>query len=555
MRALLAAGRNVLLLGDLNISPAQIDVNGDAGEGFDPARPDRLWLAGHLAPPPAPLAAAAREERRRRGSAHAAAPRPGRRRPAPQRPAGAAAGPAPAQAALSGAAAGGVFSSGPGAAPAGGRAPGHGSSLGLVDVFRAFHPSRADAFTCWPTATGARANNWGTRIDLILAAGGDRLWRGGSGSEDGGSDGSGCSSDGGGGGGGGGPCGGPPPFLMWLHWSDIWPHVQGSDHAPVFADLRVPDGLLPARCEPPRAACCTHWQFKTQSSLKGWLVKGAAAQQAQQAERAPAAGPQAPGGEDGASQTGGVAGGATSGRAAAGGQQSFADGPAPARQSSLASGSSNGQLAGGGKGARGRGGGGGGGGGALKRQRSASGSGSGGGGKGQQSLMSFLVAAPKQQAKQAAAPPHTEDQAPKGMGVPTAGPAPSALGLAGAENLPPLLQGPMAEQPPQLDGQQHEHAAQQQRREPGGSQEPAVQADFQRGGPSLPPALQALHDEQQVASAGAWRELMSRVTRRPRCKGHGEECVIHTVKKDGPTKGGGHAGPPQGLSINATMLE
>ena len=47
----------------------------------------------------------------------------------------------------------------------------------------------------------------------------------------------------------------------------------------------------------------------------------------------------------------------------------------------------------------------------------------------------------------------------------------------------------------------------------------------------------ALQEQQQQAAA-SWRELMTRVTRRPRCKGHNEECVIHTVKKDGPTKGG-----------------
>ena len=29
---------------------------------------------------------------------------------------------------------------------------------------------RKDAYTCWSQASGARVNNWGTRIDLILAA-------------------------------------------------------------------------------------------------------------------------------------------------------------------------------------------------------------------------------------------------------------------------------------------------------------------------------------------------------------------------------------------------
>ena len=32
------------------------------------------------------------------------------------------------------------------------------------------HACRPCAFTCWSTVTGGRANNWGSRIDLILAA-------------------------------------------------------------------------------------------------------------------------------------------------------------------------------------------------------------------------------------------------------------------------------------------------------------------------------------------------------------------------------------------------
>ncbi len=32
---------------------------------------------------------------------------------------------------------------------------------------------RREAYTCWSTASGARINNYGTRIDLILAAGPD----------------------------------------------------------------------------------------------------------------------------------------------------------------------------------------------------------------------------------------------------------------------------------------------------------------------------------------------------------------------------------------------
>ncbi|XP_062102577.1 DNA-(apurinic or apyrimidinic site) endonuclease 2 isoform X2 [Humulus lupulus] len=39
------------------------------------------------------------------------------------------------------------------------------------DVFRAKHPDRTEAYTCWPQNTGAEEFNYGTRIDHILCAG------------------------------------------------------------------------------------------------------------------------------------------------------------------------------------------------------------------------------------------------------------------------------------------------------------------------------------------------------------------------------------------------
>jgi exonuclease III len=39
---------------------------------------------------------------------------------------------------------------------------------GLVDAYRAFHPTTAGAFTCWSIVTGARTNNYGTRLDYTL---------------------------------------------------------------------------------------------------------------------------------------------------------------------------------------------------------------------------------------------------------------------------------------------------------------------------------------------------------------------------------------------------
>ncbi|KAI3451441.1 hypothetical protein Pfo_008106 [Paulownia fortunei] len=41
----------------------------------------------------------------------------------------------------------------------------------FLDVFREKHPERKEAYTCWPTNSGAEEFNFGTRIDHILSAG------------------------------------------------------------------------------------------------------------------------------------------------------------------------------------------------------------------------------------------------------------------------------------------------------------------------------------------------------------------------------------------------
>ncbi|XP_055936365.1 DNA-(apurinic or apyrimidinic site) endonuclease 2-like [Argiope bruennichi] len=38
----------------------------------------------------------------------------------------------------------------------------------IVDTFRHFYPDKKESYTCWNTKTGARATNYGTRIDYIL---------------------------------------------------------------------------------------------------------------------------------------------------------------------------------------------------------------------------------------------------------------------------------------------------------------------------------------------------------------------------------------------------
>ncbi|XP_056896633.1 DNA-(apurinic or apyrimidinic site) lyase 2 [Takifugu flavidus] len=91
-----------------------------------------------------------------------------------------------------------------------------GSGGKFVDTFRYFHPTRANAFTCWSTLTGARQTNYGTRIDYIFA---DRHLA-------------------------------KEQFVA----ADIMPEVEGSDHCPVWGQLSC--SLLPSTKPPP---LCTRY--------------------------------------------------------------------------------------------------------------------------------------------------------------------------------------------------------------------------------------------------------------------------------------------------------
>ena len=78
---------------------------------------------------------------------------------------------------------------------------------------------RQEAYTCWSTASSARINNYGTRIDLILAAG---------------------------------PCGDAGrEFHASVVGGDIWMDAQGSDHAPAYADLAPSLPLAVGSVPPP----------------------------------------------------------------------------------------------------------------------------------------------------------------------------------------------------------------------------------------------------------------------------------------------------------------
>lgn len=186
--ALVNAGRAVVVVGDLNIAPGQIDYPDPDPDFFKASRPDRRWMRAIL-----------------------------------------------------------------GQGTTGGDPP-----VTMVDCFRAFHPTRRNAFTVWSTATGARANNYGSRIDLCLAAG---L-----------------------------PIGEPHAHVdaslqgaastaqlkAWVGASDIEPQVQGSDHCPVWVDICFSGGPIPCATVAPPCAMRFYYQGK-QTKLHAWLAPAASA--------------------------------------------------------------------------------------------------------------------------------------------------------------------------------------------------------------------------------------------------------------------------------------
>ncbi|KAF9984790.1 Class II abasic (AP) endonuclease, partial [Modicella reniformis] len=68
----------------------------------------------------------------------------------------------------------------------------------MTDLLRVFHKDEPGAFTCWNTKINARPSNYGTRLDYILVTSG---------------------------------------LLPWFKSCDRKPHVVGSDHCPVVAEM------------------------------------------------------------------------------------------------------------------------------------------------------------------------------------------------------------------------------------------------------------------------------------------------------------------------------
>ncbi|KAI0630732.1 Endonuclease/exonuclease/phosphatase [Trametes polyzona] len=69
----------------------------------------------------------------------------------------------------------------------------------MVDVVREYWPDRKGMYTCWNMKLQARETNYGTRIDYILVTKG---------------------------------------LLPWIQHGDIQPSLKGSDHCPIYIDLR-----------------------------------------------------------------------------------------------------------------------------------------------------------------------------------------------------------------------------------------------------------------------------------------------------------------------------
>ncbi|OBZ66732.1 DNA-(apurinic or apyrimidinic site) lyase 2 [Grifola frondosa] len=111
----------------------------------------------------------------------------------------------------------------------------------MIDVVRTFWPERKGLFTCWNTKIQARETNYGTRVDYILVTRG---------------------------------------LLPWIDHGDIQPSLKGSDHCPIYIDLRdemtLDSGVRVSlheamkqggRTEPPRLAAAFWEEFSGKQTV------------------------------------------------------------------------------------------------------------------------------------------------------------------------------------------------------------------------------------------------------------------------------------------------
>lgn len=101
------------------------------------------------------------------------------------------------------------------------------SGLEIVDCCRKFHPTRLGMYTCWNVKIGARAGNFGSRIDYVLATEG----------------------------------------LECTH-ADILPKLLGSDHCPVYADIQLHHNDVASEAEKPPRLCAKYFsRFRNRRTI------------------------------------------------------------------------------------------------------------------------------------------------------------------------------------------------------------------------------------------------------------------------------------------------
>ncbi|KAG2489940.1 hypothetical protein HYH03_011572 [Edaphochlamys debaryana] len=245
--ALLAGGRRVVVVGDLNISPHPIDVAGATPRDFDGRRADRAWLRGLMArgPPLEPDGPA--------GLAGLTGPG-GQSAGDGQKPGAEEAWAARAESEGERGDEGDeereeaqAWREEEARAGACGVEASRAACVPFVDAFRAFQPDRV-VYSCWNTSSGARVNNYGSRIDHTLAADGSeagrtavrahrRAWAREQGVRQQGQQGRAAGAE-------GGASAWRPPVPDWVLGADVLPDVEGSDHAPVTLTLDLPEHEL-----------------------------------------------------------------------------------------------------------------------------------------------------------------------------------------------------------------------------------------------------------------------------------------------------------------------
>ena len=107
-------------------------------------------------------------------------------------------------------------------------------SVCLLDTFRYLHPTQGHAYTCWSTLLDCRKTNFGTRIDFILVS----------------------------------TC-----LAEHVQQGEVWQHVMGSDHCPVFAELDLDLTRPPSHQPPPVPSLCSDFFSGKQSKLFSFTKK------------------------------------------------------------------------------------------------------------------------------------------------------------------------------------------------------------------------------------------------------------------------------------------